>query len=158
MVANGWHADVALHVANALEYQIQTKIAVILDQSLRLTTRPNRTHILNHIRENAPTPSETSRGSTLVWGATSPSLPPVRLDGLGSTWLERLATLAKSQIDDYTYRPLPTKITDRRILVDVDGPIHAAIALSTIHPSARSGPWTPPSSSQYGLYRSGVRT
>ena len=60
--------------------------------------------------------------------------PPVELDGLGATWLERIAALARSQNFDYTCASLPSHIIDRRVQVDGDGPLHAQIALSTVHP------------------------
>ena len=68
IIANSWHADVALHVANAVAYQIQVAVVANIDQSDRCSGQPNRTP--NHITKHADkrSPSETGSGLTLVWG------------------------------------------------------------------------------------------
>ena len=55
-------------------------------------------------------------------------------------WIERLASLAKARVATFDYRRLPSRVPDRRVPIDADGPLHATMALVTIHPMRQHWP------------------
>ena len=72
---------------------------------------------------------------------------PVELDGRGHSWIERLANEAAASVGSYAVNELPDANHDRHVLVDCDPHLHAAMALSTVHPMRRR--WTMDSSLQF---------
>ena len=132
MIANGWHADAAVKAGDAL-------VACLNKEIFRHVNEDRRRNGCNRTDAHTKSSVVSAVNDTLAGapqGRTNSELCILQAEpnSLGGSWLDRVATLARSNIHSFISHPLPARIADRRVLVDTDPPIHASIALATIHP------------------------